>query len=120
LAHAFAPTDGDALYVPVDGVTTFELFRPFRGEQIEVIFPNGKTYELDLFDLKLWLRRIGCMQVDKLVDVVWNFPRVRYDLLQQHLVVPDSQLHPDDEPTDERDNDLPSSMRVEAARRTNR
>ena len=88
------------LIVPYVGFTEFELYREPGDEDVYVFFSidgDKQSYSMELEQLRLWLRLAGvdAMMIEKTCDFAWSFPRVRYILGEQRLLVPDDQRRPD-------------------------
>jgi hypothetical protein len=69
------------------GVTAFELRRDFGDDEVLLLLETG-SYRLPREELTEWLRRVRCEQVDRVVDLAWSFPCVRYDLVRQEVSTP--------------------------------
>ena len=76
------------LNVPVNGFTSFQIHRAAFDEDVTIVLPNGETYLADAEELRQWLIKVGVdgSIIDKVVDLVWNFRRVQYNLPEQRVV----------------------------------
>jgi hypothetical protein len=95
-----------ALKTPTEGFTKFEVYRYAGDDQVEVLFDRDGDGELESYifesvdkdadQLKLWLRQVGVWPVfvEKLVDLMWNWRRLVYDLETHRYHLPKSQAHP--------------------------
>lgn len=90
-----------ALQVPTSGFDHFHVHRYPYEDEVEVIIGQDCYVFSEQPTLKLWLRNAGVPTrfIDRFVDLVWNWPLLRYDLKEHLLTVPRSQAHPiEDEP----------------------
>lgn len=76
------------LNTPVNGFQSFELHRAAFDEIVTIKLPSGETYIVEVEELKKWLKdvKVEAGFIDKVVDLVWNFRRLRYDLREQRAV----------------------------------
>ena len=98
-----------ALKTPTEGFTSFEVYRYAGDDQVEVLFDREGDGELESYvfegvdrdadPLKLWLRQVGVWPgfVEKLVDTMWNWRRLVYNLETHRYNLPRSQSHPLDQ-----------------------
>lgn len=61
-----------------------------------------ESYPLDLERLRTWMGVVGVDRhmIEQTLDFAWSFPRVRFTLADQRLLVPDDQRRPDHERRD--------------------
>lgn len=84
------------LFVPTEGVKTFELYRYAYDLDTVQIFIGEDQYEVSDDELRLWLRHVGVdfRMIDKLVDWLWNTRRIQYVLKEQRMLIPEDQANP--------------------------
>lgn len=80
---------GYRLRPPVAGFSTFEILRQPGDDYVELRLFDTDTYVLGQGEAALWLQQAGCNQPDRLLDLVWNFSRISYDLREQTFEIRD-------------------------------
>lgn len=69
-----------------------------RSEDVEVTYPNGDTFDLNLEEAKLLLHRFGIpkLRIDKIIDKLWNFYAIRLEVSGDFPIVTlPAQEYPD-------------------------
>ncbi len=72
------------------GFLDFVIEREPYGDTLTLKLPigDGQTYYMDCEEMRDWMRRVGVSMsiVDRTLDYVWNFYKVRVDLVAQRFV----------------------------------
>lgn len=79
---------------PTAGFQEFELRRPAYSETV-TLHVLEESFRLNRTELGEWLTRVRCREAFKVIDLLWNFRRVLYNLAEQTYSVPDGPA-PDD------------------------
>ena len=76
------------LLTPTNGFQSFELHRAAFDEIVTIKLPSGETYITEVEELKKWLKavKVEVGYVDKLVDLVWNFRKIQYNIPEQRAI----------------------------------
>lgn len=86
------------LKIPLTGFSKVYLHRPAWSESVEVMIPElDATYEVDQAGLLLWLQNAFGLYGrpgDRLVDMVWNWRVIEYDVPTNYIRIPRSQARP--------------------------
>ena len=99
---------GYALNIPTESIDSFYTWKrfdePLEDMEVEIIL-GSDCYVLDgVQRVRGWLLKVGVDPgfIEKLLDLIWTWPLLHYDLKTQRLTVPKRQLHPiTPEPMDE-------------------
>lgn len=84
------------LSIPTKNVERFEIYRyAFSTDDVQV-FIGEDQYETSTEELKLWLRDVGVdmRMIEKIVDWLWNMRRIKFDLAEQRMTIPEDQSNP--------------------------
>lgn len=75
---------------PEAGFQEFELRRPAYSDDV-TLHVLGESFRLRRVELAVWLEAVRCREASKVIDLLWNFRRVLYNLSEQAYSVPDEQ-----------------------------
>ena len=81
---------------PLDTLTHFFLVREPREEYVQLMLPDGSSYDMYYVDLRTLLSRsMKQMKVHDIMSSVWNFYCVRFDNDKERCVRIDPKELPD-------------------------
>lgn len=100
---------GARIKLPTSGIHVFEMYRYAFEDDVEIHIGEDR-YLLDRWEAEAWMRALGVKNPVKVLDWVWNFRRIQYDLGRQYLTIPRDQSN-----RFEREQPLPEELRFLSA-----
>jgi hypothetical protein len=74
---------------PLDLTIRFlKLYRSYRSSEIEIVYPNGDSYILNLEETRIFFKgmRIKDRIAEKALDLLWNSYALQFDLQRQEYI----------------------------------